>query len=181
MALERIGCRVEGDPWDRRAPSRIVQFPGEFFGKIVIELRSGSLSAGELRKSTGISQITDFLAILESLGYIRNVSEHYDLVVPVLTIEDGPMVQNIIQKSRAMLTEWLNKNFALLKAELKDLSAYKYGQPFEATFYKIWHELFGAANRILVEKRMFCDPYAEDRKYKGFVPFVWNMRVLAEK
>jgi hypothetical protein len=102
-------------------------------------------------------------------------------MIPVFSLEDRPMVQNVIQKSREMLAAWLKKNFDSLKTELKDLSAYKYGQPFEATFYKIWHELFGAANRILVEKGLFCDPYGKNRKYRGFIPFVWNMRILAEK
>ena len=153
----------------------------EQMGTIMLELKESSMSELELRKKTGINQTRNLLAILENLDYVKQVSGRYEAVVPVFSLEDGPMVQEVIQASREILTAWLKKKFDLLKRELKDLSAFKYGQPFEATFYKIWHELFGAANRVLVEKRMFCNPYEKNRKYKGFVPFVWNMRVLSER
>jgi hypothetical protein len=82
--------------------------------------------------------------------------------------------------SRGMLTSWLKQNFKQIEADLSNLSAYKYGQPLEPTFYKIWNEIFGAANRILVEKSMFFDPYGESRKYKGYLPVVWHMSVAGD-
>ena len=69
------------------------------------------------------------------------------------------MDQGII-RSREMLTAWLEKNFVALKSELKGLSAYKYGQPFEATFYKIWHELFGAAKTVSRMKKKEQQPHS---------------------
>jgi len=50
----------------------------------------------------------------------------------------------------------------------------------EPTFYKIWHEIFGAANRILVEKGMFYDPYGGSRKHEGYLPVVWHMGVAGD-
>jgi hypothetical protein len=150
-------------------------------GEIMLELRGARMSELELRKATGINQTRNLLAILENLDYIKQVSGLYEAVVPVFSLEDRLMIQDVIRTSRVLLSAWLQKNFDQLKGELKDLSAFKYGQPFEATFYKIWHELFGAANRILVEQGMFSNPYEKSRKYKGFIPFVWEMCVLSER
>ena len=39
---------------------------------------------------------------------------------------------------------------------------------------RIWHYIFGAANRQLVEAGLFTNPYAESRRYKGFITVVWH-------
>jgi hypothetical protein len=36
----------------------------------------------------------------------------------------------------------------------------------------IWHFVFEFANRALVEEGLFANPYAEDRRYQGFLPVV---------
>ena len=45
--------------------------------------------------------------------------------------------------------------------------------PFETVYTEVWHFIFGIANRVLVEEGLFADPYAEERKSKGFIPAVW--------
>ncbi len=151
-------------------------------GDIMMEQRNGKKNEGELREATRIepNQLKDLLAILEGLEYIRKVSDSYEVMIPVFSPADTEFIHSLIMMSREMLTSWLKQNFGRLKAQLSDLSAYKYGQPLEASFYKIWHEIFGAANRILVEKGMFFDPYSESRKHKGYLPVVWHMSVARD-
>jgi hypothetical protein len=146
---------------------------------IMMALRKGNKSLEELRKATDIDsgQTKDLLAILKGLDYIKEVSGRYEAMIPVFAPEDQQMIQNILLPSGEMMASWLKQNYSRLEAQLANLSAYKYGQPLEATFYKVWHELFGAANRILVETGMFSDPYRESKKFKGFVPVVWHMQV----
>jgi hypothetical protein len=152
-------------------------------GKIMMELRRGNKSIEELRDATNIDSmlLRDSLVILEGLEYIKGVSGRYEATIPVFVQEDQQMIQNILRPSGEMMISWLKQNYARLESQLADLSAYKYGQPLEATFYKVWHELFGAANRILVEKGMFSDPYKESKRFKGFVPVVWHMHVLGKR
>jgi hypothetical protein len=80
---------------------------------------------------------------------IVNIRVDFRRIFVLLSPEDGPMVQNILRPSREIMTSWIERNYESLKVELKDLSDYNYGERFEITFYKIWYELFGAANRIL--------------------------------
>lgn len=151
-------------------------------GNIMLELRNGKRSEEALRDATGFEpeQLKDLLAILEGLEYVRKVTDGYEAIIPVFSSADQQYIHSLIMLSRDMLTSWLKQNFKQIEVDLSNLSAYKYGQPLEATFYKIWHEIFGAANRILVEKNMFIDPYGEGRKYKGYLPVVWHMSVAAD-
>jgi hypothetical protein len=151
-------------------------------GDIMMELRNGKRSEEEIRDATGIESgpLEDLLTILENLEYVWKVSDGYEVRIPVFSPNDQSFIHKLIITSREMLTSWLKQNFTRLKSELSDLSAYKYGQPLEATFYKIWHEIFGAANRILVEKGMFFDPYGGSRKYEGYLPVVWHMSVARD-
>jgi hypothetical protein len=89
------------------------------------------------------------------------------------------MVQDILKLGQEVLVNWFKQNFEQLRSRLSVLSAYRYGQPLELTFYKVWHEIFGAANRMLCEKGMFVDPYNSGRKYPGFIPAVWHLDVDA--
>ena len=87
------------------------------------------------------------------------------------------MIQSLLKPSREIITNWLTQNVEPLKKQLSGLAAFKYGQPVEVFFYQLWHEIFGVANRILVEKRIFIDPYEEARKYKGYIPVIWHKNV----
>ncbi len=151
-------------------------------GDIMLELRNGKRSEEALRDTTGLEseQLKDLLAILEGLEYIRKATDGYEAIIPVFSSADQQFIHSLIMLSRSMLTSWLKQNFKQIEADLSNLSAYKYGQPLEPTFYKIWHEIFGAANRILVERNMFFDPYGEGRKYKGYLPVVWHMTVAGD-
>jgi hypothetical protein len=151
-------------------------------GSIMMELRKGTHKETELRHVTAIpsDQLSDLLTALENLEYISKVTDGYEARIPVFSPADQPFVHKLIMKSREMLTSWLGHNFGRLKSELSVLSAYKYGQPLEASFYKIWHEIFGAANRILAEKGLFFDPYGGSRKHEGYLPVVWHMSIARD-
>ena len=151
-------------------------------GDIMLELRNGKRGEEALRDATGLEskQLKDLLTILEGLEYVRKVTDGYEAIIPVFSSADLQFIHSLMMLSRGMLTSWLKQNFKQIEANLSNLSGYKYGQPLEPTFYKIWHEIFGAANRILVEKNMFFDPYGEDRKYKGYLPVVWHMSVAGD-
>ena len=45
---------------------------------------------------------------------------------------------------------------------------------FIINFYNIWHDLFGATNRMLVEAGLFADPYSEFYGAKGIIPVVFD-------
>lgn len=149
-------------------------------GNIMLELRKGKSRKAELRDATGLAsdQFKDLLTILEDLEYVRKASDGYEAKIPVFSPADQAFIHRLIMKSREMLTAWLEQNFERMKSKLSGLSAYKYGQPLEATFYKIWHEIFGAANRILVEKGIFFNPYGGSRKHEGYLPVVWHISVV---
>jgi len=151
-------------------------------GSIMMELRKGIQKETELRQVTGIpsDQLSDLLAVLENLEYARKTQGGYEALIPIFSPADQPFVHKLILKSREMLTSWLRQNFDRLKSELSCLSAYKYGQPLEASFYKIWHEIFGSANGILVERGLFFDPYGGSRKHEGYLPVVWHMSVAGD-
>lgn len=182
-SIRLLKAPVEIQPVLVRAGTRALY--GEILvpsGDIMMELRNGKRSEEALRDATGLEseQLKDLLAILEGLEYVRKVTDGYAVIIPVFSSADLQFIHSLIMLSREMLTSWLKQNFERLKSQLSDLSAYKYGQPLEPTFYKIWHEIFGAANKILVEKNMFFDPYGEGRKYKGYLPVVWHMSVAGD-
>ena len=151
-------------------------------GAIMLELRNGRRSKEVLRDAAGLEseQTKDLLAILEGLEYVREVTDGYEAIIPVFSSADKQFIHSLIMLSRGILTSWLKRNFKRIEASLSGLSAYKYGQPLEPTFYKIWHEIFGAANRILAEKNMFFDPYGGGRNYKGYLPVVWHMSIAQD-
>jgi hypothetical protein len=80
---------------------------------------------------------------------------------------------------REIMVDWHEANYARIRQALSDLTPIRNGVPFERVYTEIWHFVFGFANRTLVEEGLFANPYAENRRYQGFLPVVWDAR-LAE-
>ena len=49
--------------------------------------------------------------------------------------------------------------------------------PFEHVYTEIGHFVFGFANRTLVEQGLFANPYGDERRYRGFLPLVWDAQL----
>jgi len=150
-------------------------------GKIMMILRDGKRTGLEISHFVELEpeRIQLLLELLEVLQYIRKEKEYYETVIPVFSPDDREMVQDILKIGRKVIVDWFERNFERLRSCLSVLSAYHYGQSLELTFYKVWHEIFGAANRMLCERGMFIDPYNSGRKYPGFIPVVWHVDVDA--
>jgi hypothetical protein len=65
--------------------------------------------------------------------------------------------------------------YAALAAELDVLTPRKYGVPLSHSFYWVWHDIFGIANRELVVAGMFPDPCDPRRRFQGFPPAVYRL------
>ena len=90
------------------------------------------------------------------------------------------MLDAVRAASREMMEDWLDANYEGMRGKLAELTASRYGVPYEQLFTQIWHYLFGMANRSLVESGHFADPYAEARVSKAFVPFVFEVDAFGE-
>jgi hypothetical protein len=148
---------------------------------VMMALRAGERSAGDIAAITGRSEreTEALLSLLEALDYVRLDSGRYATVIPVFSEDDRSMVQGVLSLGHELLTVWFEDNYDRLEADLTRATPLGDPLPFEDTFYYVWHYVFGAANRILVEEGMFEDPYGGDRRYTGFVPVVWHRSVNA--
>lgn len=152
-------------------------------GRIVVALREGDKAAGEVSAATGIGpdETKELLELLEALGYVRVVSGRYAAAIPVFAEEDRSLVLELIHLSREIMKSWLEENYDQYKTELTRTTPLGNVLPFEDTFWNIWHYLFAAANKELVARGMFADPYGAEREYKGFIPAVWHRTVNREE
>ena len=75
------------------------------------------------------------------------------------------------------MAAWHEANYARIRQALSDLTPIRNGVPFERVYTEIWHFVFGFANRTLVQEGFFANPYAESRRYQGFIPVVWDARL----
>lgn len=145
-------------------------------GRMMLALRDGERSAAELAQAAGVTQdeASSDLALLEELGYVGRRNGNYHTLIPVLTERDGPMVRKLLRIGREAMAGWLAADYARLKDELTDVTPIRYGVAYGEVFTQVWHYVFAAANRQLVEAGLFADPYDAGRKYKGFIPAVWQ-------
>jgi hypothetical protein len=153
----------------------------EDVGSVMMALRAGEMSAEDIAEITGGGEreTEALLSLLEALEYVRLDAGRYATVIPVFSQGDGTMVQEVLSLGHDLLTGWLEENYGALEADLTRGTPLGDPLPFEDSFYYVWHYVFGITNRILVEERMFEDPYSDDRKYPGFVPVVWHRSVKA--
>ncbi len=142
-------------------------------GRVMMALRDRPMTATEIDKAV-YSHPGHTLEQLVGMRYLRKEKGRYVPLIPVLTREDGPMVEEVLRLSREIMASWLATNYDAIREKLGDLTPVKYGVPYNEVFTRAWHYIFGMANRRLVEAGFFADPYARQRKYKSFIPAVWH-------
>ncbi|UCG89119.1 MAG: hypothetical protein JSW71_11495, partial [Gemmatimonadota bacterium] len=145
-------------------------------GAVTMTLRQGGKTLDQVTDATGldVGNARELLVLLEGLDYVRDDSGRYATAIAVFTEEDREMVIDLTDLSREVMAAWLESNYESYKADLMRLTTIGHALPFEATFWNVWHWLFGTVNRFLVEDGLFADPYGAERRYKGFLPVVWH-------
>ncbi|MBE3046792.1 helix-turn-helix transcriptional regulator [Candidatus Bathyarchaeota archaeon] len=179
--------RAEGTNWPEKMPEplrdslRFVEVDGwtnqvRQIGRLMLALRGGPQTPADLAKTIGLdeSEIQHALALLAEVDYIRQEDGRSAAMIPVLTVQDRPMMDDVLRISRQIFSDWLAANYEPIRKDLAGITPLRYGVPYDEVFTQVWHYLFGIANRRLVETGFFADPYAQTRKFKGFVPAVWD-------
>jgi DNA-binding MarR family transcriptional regulator len=150
-------------------------------GSIMLHLREGDRTGEELAQAAGLSkrEADTLLALLVELEYVREVADdRFRAEIPVLTERDAAAAADLRRVGRDIMETWLADREDSLEQALADLTAVSHGVPLADGFYWIWHYLFAIANRELVAAGFFADPYAPDRKFKGYIPAVYRLSVV---
>jgi hypothetical protein len=147
---------------------------------LVLALRDGAKSAGQLATNTGIdgADVKDTLDLLAALDYVRETEAGYQALVPVLAERDRSMVRQLRLLGRQVMLKWFDERYRPLCDELAELTPSRYGVPLSNSFYWVWHYLFGMANRELVAAGLFADPYDPKRRFQGFIPAIYQLDVV---
>lgn len=116
--------------------------------------------------------------LLTATGYLNDTDHRYSAGVPILTERDKPLVEATLRLSRAIMAEWLHRNYTPMKDELAALSPMRNGVPFSLAFSEVWHLEFGFATKSLAESGFYANPRAPGNRYEGYVPLVWASSVL---
>ncbi len=145
-------------------------------GRVMMELGKENLDAGTLGERTGIeeSKLSRILAFLDAAEYVEPHGEVWRAKILVLQSGDATKVDALVARGREIMIEWHEANYDRIREVLSDLTPIRNGVPFERVYTSIWHFIFGFANRTLVEEGLFADPYGDERRYKGFLPLVWD-------
>jgi hypothetical protein len=149
--------------------------------QVMMELGRQAMSAEALAKRTTIEddKIARILNFLEAAEYVERTGGSWESKVLVLRPEDAEPVAAMVALGREIMVGWHEANYARIRQALSDLTPIRNGVPFERVYTEIWHFVFGFANRTLVEEGLFANPYEESRRYRGFLPVVWDA-TLAE-
>ena len=150
-------------------------------GSLMLHLREGDRTRDELAQAARLTEpeADALLGLLVELEYVREVSDdRFRAEIPVLTERDAAAVSDLRRLGRAIMERWLAERYDSLRQALADVTAVRQGVPLADNFYEIWHYLFAVANRTLVESGFLADPYAPDRKYKGYIPAVYRLSVV---
>ena len=145
-------------------------------GRLTLALREGAKTVDELVETSGlrVEDAGPLMELLVELDYATQEGERYRATIPVFTPADRPLVDELRGIGERVLEGWMGSGYDELKEELSEITPMRFGVDFAETFTQIWHYIFGAANGQLVEAGLFADPYAEDRRYHGFIPCVWH-------
>ena len=149
--------------------------------RVMMELGREALNERALAARTTVEEgkVDRILAFLEAAEYVERKDGAWQAKVLVLRPEDAEPVAKMVALGREIMADWHEANYASIRQALSDLTPIRNGVPFEQVYTEIWHFVFGFANLMLVEEGLFADPYAESRRYQGFLPVVWDAR-LAE-
>ncbi|MBI5282871.1 MAG: hypothetical protein HY858_14395 [Candidatus Solibacter usitatus] len=143
-------------------------------GLMLLSLRNGDLAADQLARTAGmpVEDARRWLEFLVRIEYVQPLADRFRLSVPVLARRDKPLVKNLRGLGRDVITRWLRENYEALKGDIGPTAPTRNGVAYAEGFTMIWHHLFAATNRKLVETGLFADPYATSRSAKGFIPAV---------
>ncbi len=149
-------------------------------GRILNAVAQGADTQAAIAKSVEISdtRVKSMLALLSSIGYVRESSGHFSIDVPVLTERDKGLVDGVLALSREIMSAWLKQNYPAMQQQLSGLSPMRNGLPFTLVFSEVWHYEFGFAAKSLAESGFFANPRAKGNRHEGYVPLVWSSGLL---
>lgn len=166
-------------PEARRAAARVLSAYArdvlDDIARVMEALRAHDRTQAELAQVTGVEdeKLERLVDLLEAADYAVRDGETIQGRALVLTSEDAELVRRIVAAGREIMTAWHEAHYASIRRRLADLTPTRNGVPFERVYTEVWHFIFGAANRTLVERGLFADPYASERRHRGFLPVVW--------
>ncbi len=145
-------------------------------GRLMLALREGEKTLDELAEKADMraEDAEPLMELLAELDYAVQEGASYRARIPVFTPADLPLVEELRGIGESVLEGWMGSRYDELREQLAEITPMRFGVDFAETFAQIWHYIFGAANGQLVEAGLFADPYAEERRYKGFIPCVWH-------
>jgi len=145
-------------------------------GRIMRALHDRELTLKEMASAARITmdEAEAWAELLVRLEWIIAKDSHYRTRIPVFTKRDRQMIRHLQEIGREVISNWLAANYTGLKAELGNITPVRWGVPYAEGFTVIWHWVFGLANAELVKSGLFADPYDQGRKYKGFIPCVFE-------
>lgn len=148
--------------------------------EIMDAIDTGTNTTGALATSLRIpdERLLQLLDLLEACGYVSETRGKLTNQVPFLGLDNREMVQRTIALSRSIMAGWLKANYGSLKVELAGLSPMRNGVSFDLVFSEVWHAVFGHATKILAESGFYADPRNKTSEYPGYMPLVWNNRVM---
>jgi len=149
---------------------------------LMLALREGAKNAEQLAEVTGFNRddVKDILELLVELDYMVASDGLYRSLVPILTEKDRPMVRRLRSLGYQVMMKWYDERYIQVCEELATLTPRRFNVPLANSFYEIWHYIFGIANRELVAEGVFVDPYASNRRFKGFLSTVYQLDVVQE-
>jgi len=149
---------------------------GEHIGLIMLALRDDGKTLAELAEVIKVRQdnAERLLDLMMELGYIKQNANHYQSCIPVLALRDSSIVKQIRRIGRETMEKYFDSNYEQLHKDLSELTPFRYGLEQNIFFYSIWHDIFGATNRILVKEGLFADPYSKVYGSKGIIPVVFH-------
>ena len=149
---------------------------------LMLSLREGAKNAEELAAATGFSRddVKDILELLVELDYVAMSDGLYHSLIPIVTEKDRPMVRQLRFLGYQAMMKWYDERYIVLCEELATLTPRRFNIPLANSFFWIWHYVFGIANRELAAGGLFADPYAPNRRFKGFLPTVYQLDVVKE-
>jgi len=168
-------------PDERRAAalmlSAYVEDALDDIARIMATLRTGDRSLSELAETTGIGEerLGRIVRLLEAADYIAIDGGTIGGRALVLGGGDAALVRETLALGREIMTAWHEANYGAIRERLTDLTPTRNGVPFERVYTEVWHFIFGVANRTLVEKGLFADPYK--RSHRGFLPAIWKVGI----
>ena len=145
-------------------------------GSWMLALRDHARTLDELRSIAGIStdDTEKEARRLAEFGFITAYNDGYRANIPVFSLQDTTMIRQLREIDTNIMGDWLKQNYRKIRADLRSTVPARSGVPFEEEFSVIWHYVFGMANRQMVQEGLLADPYAENRKYKGFIPAIFD-------